>query len=66
MFINLADNYEEHKHETCVGKIIDGFDTLQRLLETATLTGTGNVVFTNLSVKTVTATHHVTNMYDTQ
>merc|ERR1712224_907763 len=33
MFVNLADNSERWKHETCVGKITGGFDTLQRLLE---------------------------------
>jgi Cyclophilin type peptidyl-prolyl cis-trans isomerase/CLD len=33
MYINLQDNTNVHKHETCVGKIIDGFDALQRLLE---------------------------------
>ena len=33
MFINLQDNTHHHRHETCVGKVIDGFDALQRLLE---------------------------------
>jgi len=33
MYINLGDNTNLHKHETCVGKVIDGFDALQRLLE---------------------------------
>ena len=33
MYINLADNTNLHKHETCVGKVIDGFDALQKLLE---------------------------------
>jgi hypothetical protein len=35
MYINLQDNSNLHKHETCVGKVIDGFDALQRLLEVA-------------------------------
>ncbi|KAL3914863.1 MAG: hypothetical protein SGILL_005913 [Bacillariaceae sp.] len=35
MYINLQDNTNLHKHETCVGKVIDGFDALQRLLEVA-------------------------------
>jgi cyclophilin family peptidyl-prolyl cis-trans isomerase len=35
MYINLQDNTNLHKHETCVGKVIDGFDALQRLLELA-------------------------------
>jgi cyclophilin family peptidyl-prolyl cis-trans isomerase len=33
MYINLQDNTNLHKHETCLGKVIDGFDALQRLLE---------------------------------
>ncbi|KAG7358820.1 cyclophilin type peptidyl-prolyl cis-trans isomerase [Nitzschia inconspicua] len=33
LYINLQDNTNVHKHETCVGKVIDGFDALQRLLE---------------------------------
>lgn len=33
MYINLQDNTNVHKHETCVGKVIDGFDALQQLLE---------------------------------
>jgi cyclophilin family peptidyl-prolyl cis-trans isomerase len=33
MFFNLQDNAEYQKHETCVGKVLDGFDALQRLLE---------------------------------
>jgi cyclophilin family peptidyl-prolyl cis-trans isomerase len=33
MFINLQDNNQYYKHETSVGKIIDGFDALQKLLE---------------------------------
>ncbi|KAL3907092.1 MAG: hypothetical protein SGILL_009009, partial [Bacillariaceae sp.] len=31
LFINLADNAETQKHETCIGKILDGFYALQRL-----------------------------------
>merc|ERR1712238_204287 len=39
MFINLSDNQQLYQHEaTCVGKIIDGFDTVQRLLETTITT----------------------------
>jgi cyclophilin family peptidyl-prolyl cis-trans isomerase len=33
MFFNLQDNANIHKHEVCVGKVIEGFDALQRLLE---------------------------------
>ncbi|KAL3939553.1 MAG: hypothetical protein SGBAC_005740 [Bacillariaceae sp.] len=35
MFFNLQDNSNIHKHEVCVGKVIDGFDVLQHLLETS-------------------------------
>ena len=31
-FINLKDNSNLNKHETCVGEVIDGFDTLEQLL----------------------------------
>jgi hypothetical protein len=33
MFINLQDNSETRKYDVCVGKIIDGFDALQRLVD---------------------------------
>jgi len=35
MYFNLQDNSNIHKHEVCVGKVIDGFDVLQHLLETS-------------------------------
>ena len=35
MFINLQDNADVRKHEVCVGKVIDGFDALQRLIDVA-------------------------------
>lgn len=56
MFINLADNREERKHETCIGKIFDGFDALQRLLEGVEVTQDGDTN-TNVSVKSVSAMH---------
>ena len=56
MFINLADNREERKHETCIGKIFDGFDALQRLLEGIDV-GTDGQVNTNVFVKSVSAMH---------
>jgi len=56
MFINLADNSDERKHETCIGMIFDGFDTLQRLLEGVEVTPNGNAK-TNVAVKTVRAMH---------
>lgn len=42
MFINLADNHETNKHESCVGRILDGFDALQRLLESTRMAKKGN------------------------
>ena len=33
MFINLADNSELHKNYVCIGKIFDGFDVLQQLVD---------------------------------
>lgn len=56
MFVNLADNQEQRKHETCIGKIFDGFGTLQRLLEATRLTEEGTAV-TSATVKAVTAKH---------
>jgi len=56
MFINLANNEKERKHETCIGKIFDGFDTLQRLLEGTEVTDYGDAV-TNVTVKSVRAMH---------
>lgn len=35
MYFNLQDNSNIHKHEVCVGKVTDGFDVLQHLLETS-------------------------------
>lgn len=54
MYINLQDNSAVHRHETCVGKVIDGFDALQRLLEASRNDTDGNTVIT---VKSVFATH---------
>jgi hypothetical protein len=58
LFINLADNWEAFKHETCIGKILDGFYALQRLLE-ATRMQEGKAI-TNVKVKSITAMH-ITN-----
>mmetsp|Transcript_15384 Transcript_15384/g.35456 ORF Transcript_15384/g.35456 Transcript_15384/m.35456 type:complete len:747 (+) Transcript_15384:181-2421(+) len=56
MFVNLSDNQHLRKHETCVGKIFDGFDSLQRLLEATRLTEEGDAV-TSVTVNAVTAKH---------
>lgn len=34
LFINLQDNGEAHKRDVCVGKVIEGFGSLQRLVAT--------------------------------
>jgi cyclophilin family peptidyl-prolyl cis-trans isomerase/cell division protein FtsB len=33
IFINLKDNSHYHRHEVCVGKVLDGFSVLQKLVE---------------------------------
>jgi hypothetical protein len=58
LFVNLADNREALKHETCIGMIVDGFYTLQRLLEASRMQE-GKVI-TNITVKSITAMH-ITN-----
>ena len=55
MYVNLQDNTNLHKHETCVGKVIDGFDALQRLLEVARTQHDGQK--STISVKRASATH---------
>jgi cyclophilin family peptidyl-prolyl cis-trans isomerase len=53
MFINLQDNAYYLKHESCVGKILDGFDALHRLLKANRAVGDLSVVH----VKRVNAMH---------
>jgi hypothetical protein len=60
MFINLADNRESHKQDTCIGKILDGFYALQRLLEATRMNEDGKAI-THVTVKSVTAMHMVNN-----
>ena len=55
MYINLQDNSDLHKHETCVGKVIDGFDALQRLLEAAR-----GEQDSSIAIRKATAMHYVT------
>lgn len=52
MFINLQDNTEAKYHDVCVGKVIDGFDALQRLVDT-TRHGQQNSVV----IRQATSTH---------
>jgi hypothetical protein len=54
LFINLQDNSVVHKSDVCVGKVIDGFDALQLLVEASRRAdGTDRVV----RMKTAVATH---------
>lgn len=53
MYINLEDNSSVHRHETCVGKINDGFDAVQRLLVASRDGDSGNVI----TIKNAYATH---------
>ena len=32
LFLNLHDNAESHDHETCIGRVVGGFDVLQRII----------------------------------
>ena len=50
LFINLQDNTQYHKHDVCLGKVIDGFNTLQSLTRIIR----GNEV---VKIKKATAAH---------
>ena len=55
LFINLQDNTALHKHDVCIGKVIDGFGALQKLVDlTRSRDGTEGTV---ISVTEVTASH---------
>jgi len=62
MYINLQDNSQLHRHETCVGKVIDGFDTLQKLLESSKTNENGDQSDSSskISIRKATAEHYVT------
>jgi len=65
MYINLQDNSQLNKHETCVGKVIDGFDALQQLLELSRKKGSDenrekSSSSVAISIRKATAMHHVT------
>jgi len=72
MYINLQDNSQLNKHETCVGKVIDGFDALQQLLELSRKNGGGKDAAnqvrssksssssSSISIRKATAMHYVT------
>ena len=57
MYVNLQDNSSIHKHETCVGKVNDGFDTLQRVLESSRNAQSHNDSPPVIPIKRVTAMH---------
>jgi len=58
IYINLQDNSKINKHETCVGKLIDGFDALQRVLEVArSEEGGGDAQKAIISVRKASAIH---------
>jgi hypothetical protein len=53
MFLNLQENGEYQKHETCVGKVVDGFHALQKLMEATRLNGNAS----SIRVKRMSAMH---------
>jgi cyclophilin family peptidyl-prolyl cis-trans isomerase len=53
-YINLQDNKNYHKSEVCVGKVIDGFDALQRLLEVSRSKSYDKA---SIQIKSATAMH---------
>lgn len=61
MYVNLQDNTNLHKHETCVGKVVDGFAALQRLLEV--LRSQHSDSKSVISIKKATGIHVTKKMY---
>lgn len=60
LFVNLLDNGEVHKGDVCLGKIVGGFDALQRLMHVPVTTKSGHtdfldppVTITNIAAKAV-------------
>lgn len=53
MFINLQDNSMTRKRDVCVGKVIDGFDALQRLVDASRQSNTRRPV----TIKKASASH---------
>ena len=60
MFINLQDNTATRQHDVCVGKVIDGFEALQRLVDT---TRKGNAR-RPVSIRKATASHLTASAHD--
>jgi hypothetical protein len=59
-FVNLLDNGEAHEGDVCLGKIVGGFDALQRLMHVPITTKSGHtdfldppVTITSIAAKTV-------------
>jgi cyclophilin family peptidyl-prolyl cis-trans isomerase len=57
MYINLQDNTQYHRHEVCVGKVMEGFDALQKLLEVSRGGGQDGKQHPTIRIKTATAMH---------
>lgn len=79
MFINLSDNQHLYQRRaTCVGKVIDGFDTLQRLFEKTAeqlpnkrrpfqkgaVDDDGSLHIKHVTLKSVTASHMTNHELD--
>jgi cyclophilin family peptidyl-prolyl cis-trans isomerase len=56
IFINLKDNSHYHRHEVCVGKVLDGFSVLQKLVEVSRQHG-HNEDGPPIRIKSATASH---------
>lgn len=54
LFVNLQDNAEYQEHETCVGRVIGGFSTLQRVLDA---TRKSNEIVPGVMVRQASAMH---------
>lgn len=54
LFINIQDNTAYHKFDVCVGKVVDGFDTLRKLVDVTRNLETGA---RRASVRMASVTH---------
>lgn len=55
IFVNLKDNTDFHRHEVCVGKILDGFNVLQKLVEVSRRHSEDDAP--HIRIKSATASH---------
>jgi len=60
MYINLQNNSDSQlqKNETCVGKIVDGFDALQKLLEWSRISQETSFSSPPITIRKATAEQH--------